>query len=144
PGLQNHHPGQLPNQLIVFGYTKAMARFKHYTQLLFFDSLAILCFIGVILLGWLPGPGGIPLFILGLSLLAINHRWAKKYIQLLQQYADRISDVIFTPPRRLFFDAVAGLFLLASVGLLLDHSSVYVISAGIFCLFMGLLCFFGN
>jgi hypothetical protein len=31
-----------------------------------------------ILLGWLPGPGGIPLFLVGLSLLAINHEWAKK------------------------------------------------------------------
>lgn len=31
--------------------------------------------------GWIPGPGGIPLFILGLSLLAVNHDWAERWLE---------------------------------------------------------------
>jgi hypothetical protein len=32
-------------------------------------------------LGWLPGPGGIPLFLIGLSLVATNHEWAASLLK---------------------------------------------------------------
>ncbi len=32
-------------------------------------------------LGWLPGPGGIPLFLAGLGLVSINHAWARKLLK---------------------------------------------------------------
>lgn len=32
-------------------------------------------------LGWLPGPGGIPLFLVGLSLVATNHEWAENILK---------------------------------------------------------------
>ena len=32
-------------------------------------------------LGWLPGPGGIPLFLAGLGLVSINHKWARDLIK---------------------------------------------------------------
>lgn len=54
---------------------------KRYGKIIAFDTLAVLCFIGVILFGWLPGPGGIPLFLLGLSLLAVNHDWAERWLE---------------------------------------------------------------
>ena len=53
---------------------------KRFGKIFVFDFLAVLCFIGVILFGWLPGPGGIPLFLLGLSLLAVNHDWAERWL----------------------------------------------------------------
>ena len=31
-------------------------------------------------LGWLPGPGGIPLFLAGLGLVSINHHWARRLL----------------------------------------------------------------
>lgn len=44
-------------------------------------------------LGWLPGPGGIPLFIIGLSLVATNHEWAenllKDFDDKRRQYTDK-------------------------------------------------------
>ena len=61
-----------------------MARIRHYAQLIFFDTLAVICIIAAIATGWLPGPGGIPLVIVGLSLLAINHEWAQRYVDLLR------------------------------------------------------------
>lgn len=54
---------------------------KRYGKIILFDFLALLCFIGVILFGWIPGPGGIPLFLLGLSLLAVNHDWAERWLE---------------------------------------------------------------
>lgn len=62
-------------------YTRLMPRYKRATKIIVFDTLAVICFIGVILFGWIPGPGGIPLFILGLSLLAVNHDWAERWLE---------------------------------------------------------------
>jgi hypothetical protein len=58
-----------------------MSKFRRYGKIIVFDTLAVLCFIGVILFGWIPGPGGIPLFLLGLSLLAVNHDWAERWLE---------------------------------------------------------------
>jgi hypothetical protein len=58
-----------------------MNKIRKYGKIIIFDTLAILCFVGVILFGWIPGPGGIPLFILGLSLLAVNHDWAERWLE---------------------------------------------------------------
>lgn len=30
------------------------------------------------LLGWLPGPGGIPLFLIGIAILSTEYTWARK------------------------------------------------------------------
>lgn len=49
------------------------------------DILGVLLILIAPLLGWLPGPGGIPLFLAGLSLLSINHDWAKR----LMNYVDK-------------------------------------------------------
>ena len=121
-----------------------MPRVKHYIQLIVFDTLAVICMIGAILTGWLPGPGGVPLFIIGLSLLAINHEWAERYIDWLKKYADKIGDMIFIPRLRGFFDVLAPLLLLLSVYLLYLHTAIWMISFGIFLLGMSLLAFFGN
>lgn len=32
-------------------------------------------------LGWLPGPGGIPLFLAGLGLVSLNHEWAENFLK---------------------------------------------------------------
>jgi hypothetical protein len=49
------------------------------------DTLGVLLMIGAILFGWLPGPGGIPLFVAGLGLLAVNHEWARKWLHNFDQ-----------------------------------------------------------
>lgn len=121
-----------------------MARIKHYVQLIIFDTLAILCMIGALLTGWLPGPGGIPLFIIGLSLLAINHEWAEKYIDLLREYADRISDLIFIPKLRGFFDVLSPALLVVGGTLLYVRSAIWMLSIGAFLIGMSVVTFFGN
>ena len=102
--------------------------------------------IAALLTGWLPGPGGVPLFLVGLSLLAINHDWAKRYIDLLKDYADRIGDVVFikNPVAQALYDVVAPILIITSVLLLVRHSALWMISLGIFCVFLGLTIFLGN
>ncbi len=38
-----------------------------------------------LLIGWLPGPGGIPIFLAGLGLLSINNKWAKDLIDYIEK-----------------------------------------------------------
>lgn len=84
-----------------------MTRIRKFFKIIIFDTLAIIFMIVALLTGWLPGPGGIPLFIVGLTLFAINHEWAEKYVNLLREYADKLGDLIFRPRLRLFFDLLA-------------------------------------
>jgi hypothetical protein len=121
-----------------------MPRYKHYTQLIIFDTLAVLFMIFALLTGWLPGPGGIPLFIVGLSLLAINHDWAKRYIDLLREYADKLGDLIFLPRLRLAFDILSPALVTAGILLLVNQNALWKMSLGIFGIATGVVLFFGN
>lgn len=40
--------------------------------------LGLFFFIAAALTGWIPGPGGIPLFLIGVAILATEFKWAKK------------------------------------------------------------------
>jgi hypothetical protein len=59
------------------------------------DLLGILLIILAILLGWLPGPGGIPMLIAGLGLLSINHEWARRWINNVEKHGLTLSSKIF-------------------------------------------------
>lgn len=102
--------------------------------------------VAAVATGWLPGPGGLPLFIIGLSLFAINHEWAKRYIDIIKKNADRVWDMVFVknPRIQLFYDVIAPVFLAGGIYLLIKHSALWMISVGIFCLFMGFTLLLGN
>lgn len=59
-------------------------------KVLLTDSLGILLIIAAPLLGWLPGPGGLPLFFAGLSLLAINHDWAQRLLDKMKSHTGKL------------------------------------------------------
>lgn len=59
------------------------------------DALGYLCILGSGLLGWLPGPGGIPLLLAGLGLLSINNDWAKRLLHFIRMRSESLRDVIF-------------------------------------------------
>lgn len=50
------------------------------------DVLGISLIIIAPLFGWLPGPGGLPLFLAGLGLLSINHDWAKRLLDYVKEH----------------------------------------------------------
>jgi hypothetical protein len=60
------------------------------------DVLGIFLVVGAGLTGWLPGPGGLPLLILGLSLLATNHEWARRLLITVQKHGVKLSHKLFS------------------------------------------------
>lgn len=123
-----------------------MNRLFRFWRIIVFDTLGVAFMILAVLTGWLPGPGGIPLFIIGLSLLAVNHDWAERYIDLLKKYADRLGDVVFVknPRIELLYDAIAPFGVAAGVFLLWRHSAIWMISLGIFLFFISITFLLGN
>ena len=67
-----------------------MNRAAHIAKVIILDILGVLCLVGALLFGWLPGPGGIPLSIAGLALLALNHTWAQEWLEKLKSKANRL------------------------------------------------------
>lgn len=64
------------------------------------DIVGGLCILASALTGWLPGPGGIPLLIIGLSLLATNHEWAERLLLRLKNNGSKIWDKLFDGSQR--------------------------------------------
>lgn len=65
-------------------YTSVMARRKKERPLYQRVSIDIAGFGLMIIapfLGWLPGPGGVPLFLAGLYLVSLNHDWAENLLK---------------------------------------------------------------
>lgn len=89
---------------------------KRYAKIILFDTLAGLCFIGVILFGWLPGPGGIPLLLAGLGLLAVNHDWAERLLETVRVKGKSFKTILFPEiswVRHLYDGLSTGFFILA-------------------------------
>lgn len=122
-----------------------MSRLKRYGKIVLFDSLAGLCFVGVILFGWLPGPGGIPLFLAGLGLLAVNHDWAERWLETAKHKGKTFKQILF--PRvawiRHTYDIVSVLIFVGSVYIYFRRistiTSVVSVAAGCFALFVFLV-----
>lgn len=123
-----------------------MKKLWNFWKVIILDTLGIVFMVLALLTGWLPGPGGIPLFIIGLSLLAINHDWAQRYIDILKNYADKIGDVIFVKNHRIqiLYDTVSPLLVVSGVILLVRHSALWMITLGIFFVGIGLTFMLGN
>lgn len=121
-----------------------MKRVIRFWQIVILDSLAVAFMLAGLATGWLPGPGGIPLFLIGLSLLAINHTWAQRYIDLLKDYADRLGDIVFIPKLRVLYDVVAPVLVIIGGGLIYRHSAIWMTSLGISTTAIGITFFLGN
>ncbi len=123
-----------------------MQRLFKFWQVIALDLLGIIFMLAALATGWLPGPGGIPLFLIGLSLLAINHDWAKRYIDLTKKYASRVGDLVFVnnPKVQLLYDIASPLVLGIGIALVWGHTALWQLSLGIFLFFIGLTFGLGN
>lgn len=123
-----------------------MKRLLRFWKVALLDTLGVLLMIAALLTGWLPGPGGIPLFIIGLSLLAINHDWAKRYVVLLKKYAHRLGEVVFVqhPLVQAVYDVLGLSMVAGGAWLVMRHNAPWMISAGIAAAFIGITLFLGN
>ena len=122
-----------------------MSKLKRYGKIILFDSLAGLCFVGVILFGWLPGPGGIPLFLAGLGLLAVNHDWAERWLETAKHKGKTLKQILFppTPWIRHTYDVVSVALFAASLYIYFSRISSFLsiasVALGMFSLFVFLV-----
>jgi hypothetical protein len=99
------------------------------------DTLGVCCLILVPFVGWLPGPGGIPLLIAGFGLLAVNHDWADDAVNYVQQHSESLRGIVF-PDRKwikLAWDVLVLILLVGGTALNFAAENIIVkgISIGI-------------
>ncbi len=123
-----------------------MRRIARFWKIIILDTLGVLLMVTALAIGWLPGPGGIPLFLVGLGLLAINHDWAKRYIDVLQDYADRLGDLIFVSDKRAqaAYDVLGPVLLASGLWLMYQHPRVWITSVGLSLTCLGIVVLLGN
>jgi len=104
------------------------------------DALGVLLIIGAILFGWLPGPGGIPLLLGGVGLLATNHEWARRLLRKLRDGGSKLSDRIFPNHwvAKIVYDIIAVLCLGFSIWLLFYFTDNIRRTIAIIILFIGI------
>jgi len=110
------------------------------------DILGIILIIGAGLTAPIPGPGGIPLLILGLSLLATNHKWAENILLRVKAHGVNISSKLFSenPKIRWAIDLISiGLIALAVI-LAMNVTRSIFLTATLSMTVIGLFLFFGN
>jgi hypothetical protein len=123
-----------------------MRKILRFWKVIILDILGVAFMLAGLLTGWLPGPGGIPLFIIGLSLLAVNHEWAERYIDLLKKHANHLGEFIFVSNPRIqqAYDILAPIVISVGIFMLIRHSALWMVSLGIFATFMGITFLLGN
>lgn len=71
---------------------------KKSAGIIFFDTLGVLAILLGLILSPLPGPWTIPLYIIGLSLFAKNHHWAKRIFEYVKEKSDELIPKKYIKP----------------------------------------------
>lgn len=106
---------------------------KHKTKALLVDILGFTLILVAIPISWLPGPGGIPLIIIGLSLLATNHEWAERLMNRVKEEAFKASKRVTDadPATKWGIDILGIIFITAAVVLLTQFTRNITTTAAI-------------
>ena len=110
------------------------------------DIIGILLIIASGLVGWIPGPGGLPLFFGGLGLLASNHEWAERIFIEIKERGNSIADFIFRdhPVVVIAYDILATALVVTGAIVIGTANRNIFITVGIIVFFMGLALYLGN
>lgn len=94
------------------------------------DTAGYSLLLAAALTGWLPGPGGIPLALLGLSLLSIHNKWAQDLREYVLKHGGKVTQILFPkhPIAQWGYDLAAlGLFCL-SAWLAMRHAAAWQVA----------------
>lgn len=110
------------------------------------DIAGITLILASALTGWIPGPGGLPLLIAGLSLLSINHAWAKRWLHKVRGGGLNLMNRIFVdhPLVKWLLDILGVALLTLSVFILNTYTRNTLRSLAISLAFAGIGLFLGN
>ncbi len=94
--------------------------------------------IAAALTGWLPGPGGVPLALAGLSLLSIHNKWAMDLREYVLKHGGEILKVIFpkNPVAQWAYDIVAATLLVVAGFLAWRHAAVWQVTVAASAFFL--------
>ena len=97
-------------------------------------------------IGWLPGPGGVPLIVAGLGLLSINNVWAERLRTYLLKHGGKAVGILFPPNHfvQWLYDGLVALLLILVSVLIYRHRALWQISLGIAGFFIALAIAFLN
>lgn len=98
---------------------------RSLTRRILIDIAGFGMIIAAPLLGWLPGPGGIPLFLGGLALLATNHEWARRWLAYFKKHGTKISNKIFPDHWlvKILYDVIGVLLFILLVIFLINNNN---------------------
>lgn len=60
------------------------------------------------LIGWIPGPGGIPLFLVGVAILATEYSWAERFKRFTLNCVRQSGEWLRARPRMMWFLVTAS------------------------------------
>jgi hypothetical protein len=114
---------------------------KHRIRAVAIDILGLSLILAAIPIGWIPGPGGIPLVILGLSLLATNHEWAGRLMeQVKERSANASKSVSESSPRaKWVIDILSIVFIAAAVILFTQFTQSIAITSAVSFIISGVI-----
>ena len=94
-------------------------RFKNWRRIRN-DGLGWLCLVSAFLVGWIPGPGGLPLIHAGLNLLSIDNNWARRLKLYIIRHGQSLLDILFPDSWRwqVFWDLFVAATSLVGIWLL--------------------------
>ncbi|MBP9821134.1 hypothetical protein KBC85_03260 [Candidatus Saccharibacteria bacterium] len=85
---------------------------KKHIKRISYDFVGISLIILSALLGWLPGPGGIPLLIAGLAILSVHNKWAHNILVFVKKNADSFFTAVFPNNKKIrILHTMVALFL---------------------------------
>lgn len=98
------------------------------------------------LTGWLPGPGGIPLFLAGLGILSLNYEWAERLMKNFEkkwhEYTTKYLEA--DPLTSRIMDIFAIIFLGIGIWLATSDYNRIIRSASIGPIILGVLVLLNN
>lgn len=97
-------------------------------------------------LGWLPGPGGIPLFLAGLGLVSLNHEWAERLLKNFDAKRRKFTNkyLVSSPKVSAFVDIIIIAAFSAGVYLALFTNQNLTKIGGLFLASISVIIFFSN
>lgn len=76
-------------------YNRVMQWLKKYAKRIGFDVAGYTLIVLGLAFGWVPGPGGIPLILGGLALLAVHNHWARRLLVFAKEQGDKLVYIVF-------------------------------------------------
>lgn len=97
------------------------------------DTAGYLLIVASALTGWLPGPGGLPLFVGGLGLLSIHNKWAQDLRDYVLQNGGKFVQRLFpkNAVAQWAYDIVAITLYITSAYLMWSHAVWWQVSISV-------------